>query len=172
MEATLENNAVLTSRTLYYDHLLDEQMRDRLAKRIAKEKGFTFSQSVEIVDGTIGFLKLCADHPERTFSPSLIVDIGWHEFLMYTREYQEFCQRVAGHFIHHSPTDSGEELEEVIPVKMGTREFMVLHAVPFHISHWQSCKENCCGVGGDRSLNDLRANCNNHCENNGTCNNK
>ena len=24
---------------------------------------------------------------------------------MYTREYQEFCQEVAGRFIHHAPND-------------------------------------------------------------------
>ncbi|BFU44969.1 hypothetical protein KRMM14A1004_32060 [Krasilnikovia sp. MM14-A1004] len=37
--------------------------------------------------------------------PSDLVDIGWHTFILYTREYAEFCERVAGRFIHHVPDD-------------------------------------------------------------------
>lgn len=40
-------------------------------------------------------------------SPSHLVDIGWHAFILHTREYAAFCQRVAERFIHHAPTDGG-----------------------------------------------------------------
>ncbi|GAA0517878.1 hypothetical protein [Saccharopolyspora thermophila] len=33
------------------------------------------------------------------------MDTGWHQFLLYTREYRAFCDQVAGHFIHHVPED-------------------------------------------------------------------
>jgi hypothetical protein len=35
--------------------------------------------------------------------PSQAVDDLWHEFILYTREYQEFCGKAFGSFLHHSP---------------------------------------------------------------------
>ena len=48
---------------------------------------------------------------------------GWHQigdsgrprrgaFLLFTADYAEFCDRVAGRFIHHLPTDPGERNDE------------------------------------------------------------
>ncbi len=31
------------------------------------------------------------------------IDLMWHIFLLYTREYQDFCQEYFGEFIHHQP---------------------------------------------------------------------
>lgn len=46
-------------------------------------------------------------HPLR---PSKQVDAGWHEFLMFTREYRAFCLDVLGTFIDHCPDDAAESL--------------------------------------------------------------
>ncbi len=35
--------------------------------------------------------------------PSQVADDLWHEFILYTREYQEFCRRAFGAFLHHTP---------------------------------------------------------------------
>ena len=35
--------------------------------------------------------------------PSQIADDLWHEFILYTREYNRFCQRAFGGFLHHTP---------------------------------------------------------------------
>jgi hypothetical protein len=35
--------------------------------------------------------------------PSVVVDDLWHEFILYTREYQRFCRRAFGGFLHHAP---------------------------------------------------------------------
>jgi hypothetical protein len=35
--------------------------------------------------------------------PSLVVDELWHEFILYTRNYEAFCQRAFGRFLHHTP---------------------------------------------------------------------
>jgi SAM-dependent methyltransferase len=32
---------------------------------------------------------------------------GWHAFILHTDDYAEFCQRVAGRFIHHLPAGPG-----------------------------------------------------------------
>ena len=35
--------------------------------------------------------------------PSQAVDDLWHEFILYTRNYQGFCSRAFGTFLHHAP---------------------------------------------------------------------
>lgn len=43
--------------------------------------------------------------------PSQAVDVAWHEFILFTRGYQSFCNSVMGRFLHHTPAEhmaSGE----------------------------------------------------------------
>lgn len=35
--------------------------------------------------------------------PSQVTDDLWHEFILYTRNYEEFCRRAFGKFMHHTP---------------------------------------------------------------------
>ncbi len=35
--------------------------------------------------------------------PSQVADDLWHEFILYTREYEAFCRRAFGGFLHHTP---------------------------------------------------------------------
>lgn len=35
--------------------------------------------------------------------PSQVVDDLWHEFILYTRHYEQFCSRAFGRFMHHTP---------------------------------------------------------------------
>jgi hypothetical protein len=36
--------------------------------------------------------------------PSQVVDDLWHEFILFTRDYDAFCQQAFGHFLHHTPS--------------------------------------------------------------------
>lgn len=35
--------------------------------------------------------------------PSQVVDDLWHEFILHTRDYQAFCDKAFGQFLHHTP---------------------------------------------------------------------
>jgi hypothetical protein len=35
--------------------------------------------------------------------PSQVVDDLWHEFILYTRQYDQFCHKAFGKFMHHTP---------------------------------------------------------------------
>lgn len=35
--------------------------------------------------------------------PSQVADELWHEFILYTKNYQQFCQIAFGNFLHHTP---------------------------------------------------------------------
>lgn len=54
------------------------------------------------------FLALCALNDGPAYGMRGQIDEAWHTFIIFTREYSEFCQAVAGRFLHHRPnTDSG-----------------------------------------------------------------
>jgi hypothetical protein len=37
--------------------------------------------------------------------PSQVADDLWHEFILYTKNYQQFCQDAFGRFLHHTPAE-------------------------------------------------------------------
>ena len=111
MTATLINNPLDNKSSI------DEQLWNRLVARIQKDhefQAFFGDEPKELqhqiaestIDQTVAFLVLVASsNGSASYSPSEKVDIGWHTFLMYTREYAEFCQEIAGRMIHHAPSD-------------------------------------------------------------------
>lgn len=39
-------------------------------------------------------------------SPSLIVDLAWHELILFTKFYHDFCEKNFNKFIHHTPSEN------------------------------------------------------------------
>lgn len=133
------------TRTLPYRQLVDDELWGRLTGRIVKEEQLSSEEAEAIIDGALGFLKLCADHPDQRFAPSQKVDIGWHTIMMYTRGYAELCQRIAGRFLHHEPNDvPGLQMEAG-----GSHEtvaFMMQHGIAFDPTVWNlsgTCTVDC-----------------------------
>lgn len=96
---------------------IDPALWDRLVVRIVNDPAFlsrigedtteqaTLAYAGRILNQALTYLSLVAEHPGVGFSPSPLVDIGWHAFLLYTRDYARFCWQIAGRFIHHVPSD-------------------------------------------------------------------
>jgi hypothetical protein len=40
------------------------------------------------------------------YSCYVVIDVMWHQFILFTREYQKFCTRGFGCFIHHEPEEA------------------------------------------------------------------
>ncbi|MEU0519812.1 hypothetical protein [Streptosporangium sp. NPDC006007] len=97
----LANDSAATPRTL-----ITPELFTRLTKRIAAEHPEHADIAEPIMEQTLAFLAACAAHPTVRLAPSELVDLGWHAFVLYTREYADFCHRVAGQFIHHVPDDT------------------------------------------------------------------
>lgn len=90
---------------LDYKGLVDEQLWERLVRRVIKDEDIARPLAERIMNQTLAFLLLCAREPDGNFSPSPLVDIGWHAFVLYTKPYADFCEEVSGRFIHHAPSD-------------------------------------------------------------------
>ena len=79
------------------------------AAKLACEQGWSAAKSERVLGEYRRFLFLAmeAGHP---VSPSRAVDLAWHQHLLDTRSYwQEFCPRVLGRPLHHTPSRGGEE---------------------------------------------------------------
>jgi len=60
----------------------------------------------KVVEATRDYFYICNQAKGKMVAmPSEIVDVLWHEFLLFTREYQEFCKKGIGRFLHHTPTE-------------------------------------------------------------------
>lgn len=84
--------------------LVSGDLFERLTARVVLEDGHDPDLAARVVDQALAFLGACAGHRRASLSPSRVVDVGWHAFVLHTREYREFCARVAGRFIDHVPT--------------------------------------------------------------------
>jgi hypothetical protein len=89
--------------------LIDPALFDRLSARITDEHDMDREMAERVVDQALAFLGTCAVSKAQ-LSPSATVDIGWHTFIFYTKDYREFCDRVAGRFIDHVPTDDSSQV--------------------------------------------------------------
>ncbi|MEZ5505952.1 MAG: hypothetical protein R3F38_08170 [Gammaproteobacteria bacterium] len=53
------------------------------------------------------YFRICNLAGKRMVSmPSQVVDDAWHEFILFTRAYQRYCQQALGRFLHHVPAEA------------------------------------------------------------------
>lgn len=74
---------------------------ERLERR---HPGFDRKDSALVSQGLRQFFLAYLMSGKRFVSmPSQVADDLWHEFILYTREYEGFCRRAFGGFLHHTP---------------------------------------------------------------------
>lgn len=81
----------------------------------------------DLFSDVLRFLACAAWHKER-ITPTKLIDEAWHEFILFTRVYGEFCEKAFGRFIHHTP-DSDEEANRA---QFRTFESLYAEAFPGH----------------------------------------
>lgn len=72
--------------------------------RYARENKVTLPRARAIAEEAKRYLVLCAMN-NTPYAVGGEVDAFWHTFVLFTQRYANFCQAVAGHFIHHVPGD-------------------------------------------------------------------
>ena len=93
-----------------------------LDKLSTHHRGFTRKESALVAEGLRQFFLAYLSSGKRYVAmPSQVVDDLWHEFILYTRAYKDFCGEAFGDFLHHTPAlalapakrDSNEGLRRV-----------------------------------------------------------
>jgi hypothetical protein len=77
-----------------------------LGEKIAKATGLNESKALLIE--VLRFMELVQNSGER-LTPSYKVDLAWHEFILFTKLYADFCAQHFDRFIHHYPGDNHSE---------------------------------------------------------------
>lgn len=61
----------------------------------------------EVMKGLKEYFHICNIAGEKFVSmPSQVVDVAWHEFILFTKQYQVFCGKAFGRFLHHVPAEA------------------------------------------------------------------
>jgi hypothetical protein len=90
--------------------LVDPEVTERLARRVTTDHPeISETTARRIVGQAAAFIAASGQQPGRELAPSKLVDHGWHAFILHTVDYAAFCQRIAGRFVHHVPTDEEEQ---------------------------------------------------------------
>ncbi|MEJ2231840.1 MAG: hypothetical protein P8X46_11745, partial [Nitrospirales bacterium] len=64
-------------------------------------------QVESVLKGLREFFHICREAgPVMIAMPSQVVDVAWHDFILSTRTYQEFCQKAFGRYLHHTPAEA------------------------------------------------------------------
>lgn len=99
------SNAIKARIGQHYPHLSDDQL-------------------TQVIQALRLYFQLCNVAAGITVSmPSRVVDIAWHEFILFTKDYKEFCQLGIGHFLHHIPA---EEMKSAANLDEGMKKAWVL----------------------------------------------
>ena len=60
-----------------------------------------------VFDALRDYFLFCNRAQKRMVSmPSQVVDVAWHEFILFTRDYERFCNYAFKRFLHHTPTEA------------------------------------------------------------------
>lgn len=76
-----------------------------LFERLRKRRPALTQKDCELVAHALRqfFLAYAMGGRRYVSMPSQVVDDLWHEFILYTRNYQSFCRQAFGGFLHHTP---------------------------------------------------------------------
>ncbi len=67
----------------------------------------TDDQVEQVFDALRDYFHICNRAGRRMVAmPSQVVDVAWHEFILFTRAYGNFCNKGFGRFLHHTPVEA------------------------------------------------------------------
>lgn len=86
------------------DYTFPPGVRQKVHKRYPH---LTEAQLDLVFDALREYFHLCRKAGKRLLAmPSQVVDVAWHEFILFTRNYQNFCRSALGRFLHHTPAEA------------------------------------------------------------------
>ncbi len=83
-------------------------LQERLDRRLAALRPeLDAGQRREVCEGLRDYFLICNTAGRHMVAmPSQAVDDAWHEFILFTRHYRQFCNRAFGRFLHHTPAEA------------------------------------------------------------------
>ena len=78
-----------------------------LQRKLRETYSFLSQKDVELVERGLRQFFLAVHRSERRFvaMPSRVVDTMWHEFILHTQAYRDWCALAIGRFVDHTPAE-------------------------------------------------------------------
>ena len=89
-------------------HITNYAFPDGLQKKFRESHPqLSDAQRNQLFEGLRQWFMVC-NRADRNFvsMPSQAVDNAWHEFILFTRNYNRFCRKAFGRFLHHTPAEA------------------------------------------------------------------
>lgn len=140
LKQQLAQDATLLDRMMEYDH-------PALKERMVVKEGWSEEFTSELFDEMMKFLYLCATN-EGSMAPPEDIDEIWHNFILFTGDYADFCQEKVGMFLHHQPLTVAQRAQS--DGSMIERTLSAAHAAfgDDLSAHWEFTKiPGSCGPG-------------------------
>ena len=79
-----------------------------LRRKLRETYPHLLPKDVELVERGLRQFFMACNRSNQQFvaMPSKAVDALWHEFILHTRAYQEWCDVALGRFLHHTPAEA------------------------------------------------------------------
>ncbi len=78
----------------------------RVISRYARDHGVSYEEAEVIFVETLKFLYLSSIIDTPCSPPSREIDEMWHDFILHSIDYVNFCGDYVGRFLHHDPTEN------------------------------------------------------------------
>ncbi|GEM_PF-239711 len=101
-------NILVGKRIAQLVYITTYKLPERIGKKVKQQYPHLTQENVDqVLDGLMTYFEYCNLAGKRTVAmPSQVVDVAWHEFILFTRDYQSFCRKAFGRFLHHTPTEA------------------------------------------------------------------
>ena len=94
--SNLLHDAALWEQVMEYDMSI-------ITKTFAERQPKYAAQANELEYECKRFMYLACIAPNLDLAPTKPIDEYWHQFMLFTHEYQDFCNKFNGYFVHHNP---------------------------------------------------------------------
>ncbi|SDX59868.1 hypothetical protein SAMN05661080_00517 [Modestobacter sp. DSM 44400] len=131
----------------------------QVVAKLAADQRLGAAEAGDRITEMAKFLTVAADS-DQPVAPSRAVDTAWHTFILFTRDYADFCAATFGRFIHHQPTDPGDghgDDEEDESTYARTRALLTERFRPLDGQLWPAAGAQCQQEGNCTA--DCNANC-------------
>lgn len=120
---------IIEISAISYPRELEEYQHDGVIGKFRDEWDVDEKEAREIFSEMKKFLYISEIAQQKCMQieidePTLIIDKMWHHFILFTNDYEAFCKKFFGKFLHHIPF-SAEHLAQSI--KDSARSGMTLH---------------------------------------------
>lgn len=94
------------------DFQIDEPNIEKpFSMRLAQENEWTKEYTLQAIDAYKKYMYL-AVVAKHNVTPSAVIDKVWHQHILYTKSYLDWCENTLGRFIHHTPSTGQQQSEK------------------------------------------------------------